>query len=862
MSLTVSELRAEYHHGDVLGIGESRPRLSWITLTDIPGWSQASYEVDVNGRAFGRRDSDQSLFVEWPGRMLESRSRVGVRVRVWGRDGSSSEWSSPITIEAGLLSPDDWQANWVTPKIKGPDGRPAYLRHLFGLRGGDSVTRARLYATSAGINQLHLNGSVVGSSVLAPGWTAYANRLRYETHDVTDLVLPGANVLGVVVADGWWRGNLTWEMKRDVYGDRLGAFAQLEVTYADGTVDTIITDDAWRTSDGPILGADLYNGEAYDARIDLGGWATSAFDASDWLETEVFSPAVGDLVAPVGPPVRRIMELDVAEVISTPSNRTVLDFGQNLVGWVRFQVSGLSGTKITLHHAEVLENGELSLRPLRNAKATDEYILRGGEPESWEPTATFHGFRYVQVDGWPGKLDPAQFKAVVIHSDFPSTGTFSCSDPLLNRLNENAVWGLRGNFVDIPTDCPQRDERLGWTGDLQVFAPTASFLFDVSGFVSNWLEDLRAEQFPDGRVALVVPAGPPGMFPLGTFAAAAWGDAATVVPWTMHERFGDLGVLERQFDSMRAWVDFVREKAGERLLWPQEPQLGDWLDPDAPPDDPGRGKTDPMLVATAYFARSAQLVSRAADALGRMNEADEYGRLAAAVGQAFRDEFMTPSGLLSSDSVTAYALAIVFDLYDEPSLRARGVERISLLSAARGYRVSTGFVGTPLVLPALSAGGDTATAYRLLTETKCPSWLYPVTMGATTIWERWDSMLPDGSVNSGEMTSFNHYALGAVADWMHQVIGGISAETPGYRQIRFQPTPGGGVTSADCSLHTPYGFVSCRWTLIDRQMTLEVEVPPNTSGVVVRPALAEPDLEVTAGRHRWSYEVPENTIAL
>ncbi len=416
---------------------------------------------------------------------------------------------------------------------------------------------------------------------------------------------------------------------------------------------------------------------------------------------------------------------------------------------------------------------------------------------------------------------------------------------------------MRGNFVDVPTDCPQRDERLGWTGDLQTFAPTASFMFDVAGFLADWLEDLKAEQIDDGRVTLVVPVGPHEQFPMGKFAAAAWGDAATIVPWTLYQRFGDKGVLARQFDSMRAWVEFVRALAGETLLWPQMFQLGDWLDPDAPPDQPWRAKTDAVLVATAYFAQSARLVSLAAGVLGLADLADEYGQLADDVRRAFRHEYVTSSGLVSSDSVTAYSLALMFDLYDNEEHRSRAGARIALLSAARGYQVSTGFVGTPLVLPALSSVGDTTTAFRLLTETACPSWLYPVTMGATTMWERWDAMLPDGSINPGEMTSFNHYSFGSVADWMQRTIGGISPEEPGYRTIRFSPVPGRGVTWATCALRTPYGQAACRWRLEGRALTLEVDVPPNTSAIVRRPGLADPEIAVGSGTHSWSYAVSE-----
>ena len=430
---TVGELRAEYVPGRALGIGATRPRLSWITTTEREGWMQAAYEVELDGIALGRVDGDESVFVPWPGPPLTSCAALRVRVRVWGTDGSASTWSDPLDVEAGLLSPDDWSARWITSVAQPVDdapGRPEHFRHGFTLRPRDGATieRARLYATSAGLNQLHLNGRVVGDTVLAPGWSTYDQRLRYATHDVTTLVSSGENVIGAVVADGWWRGYLGWEMKRNFYGERIGLLAQLEITYSDETSETISTDTTWRTSSGPILSADLYMGESFDARLRLDGWSAAGFDDSAWSAAETFAPAVGRLVARAGPPVRRTQELPVRDVIVTRSGRTVLDFGQNLVGWVRFTVEGGAGTVVTLRHAEVLEHGELGTRPLRNAEATDRYTVRGDGPETWEPTFTFHGFRYAEVDGWPGaEVDPRAFTAVVIHSDFERTGTFSCS---------------------------------------------------------------------------------------------------------------------------------------------------------------------------------------------------------------------------------------------------------------------------------------------------------------------------------------------------------------------------------------------------------------------------------------------------
>jgi alpha-L-rhamnosidase len=848
---TVLDLSAEYGRGDALGIDAPAPRLSWITTTDVPGWMQAAYEVEVDGTSYGRVDDDESVFVAWPAEPLRSRERRGVRVRVWGADGSASPWSDPITVEAGLLAPEDWTATWVT--APSDDGaRPQHLRCAFDASG--SVVRARLYVTSAGINEVFLNGERVGTSVLAPGWTSYGRRLRYETHDVTALVHEGANAIGAVIADGWWRGHLGWAMQRNLYGERIGLLAQLELTYDDGTTETVATGPAWRSAVGPRLAADLYNGETYDARLELGGWTTAAFDDASWEPAEPFEPAVGELVAPKGPPVRCVEELAVREVITTPAGRTVLDFGQNLVGWLRFTVDGPEGAEVTLRHAEVMEHGELGTRPLRNAEATDRYTLRGGGPETWEPRFTFHGFRYAEVTGWPGPLDPAAFTAVVIHSDLERTGTFSCSHELVDQLHRNVVWGMRGNFVSVPTDCPQRDERLGWTGDLQVFAPSASFLYGVDGFLADWLEDLAADQSPEGAVPIVVPSQTIVPDPWG-FVAAAWSDAATVVPMTLHERYADRGVLERQFDSMRAWVDFVRAKAGDRLLWPEEPQLGDWLDPTAPPDDAAKGQTDAVLVASAYFARSTQLVSDAAAVLGKDDLAGHYAVLAAEIRRAFRDEYVAPSGRVSSDSMTAYALAIAFDLYETDAQRERAAARMASLAARNHHHIATGFVGTPLVLPALTALGDTKTAFRLLTQTSCPSWLYPVTMGATTIWERWDSMLPDGTINPGEMTSFNHYAFGAVADWLHQTIGGLAPATPGYRELQVAPVPGGGITRAECTLRTPYGRAACRWSLDGGRLSLALDVPPNSTATVTLPGSDDEPVHVGSGHHEWTCDV-------
>jgi alpha-L-rhamnosidase len=658
-----------------------------------------------------------------------------------------------------------------------------------------------------------------------------------------------------MLGDGWFRGRLGFGGgRRNIYGERLALLAQLEIRYADGTTERIVTDEEWRAASGPILASDIYDGETYDARLERPGWSQADYDDGDWSGIRQLAHDLTTLVAPSGPPVRRIEELAPVAITTSPSGRILVDFGQNLVGRLRIRVQGQAGTTVTLRHAEVLEHGELGIRPLRLAAATDRYTLRGEGLETWEPCFTFHGFRYAEVDGWPGELRTDALRAVVIHSDLERTGWFECSDPLLNRLHENVVWSMRGNFLDIPTDCPQRDERLGWTGDIQVFAPTACFLFDTAGFLQSWLRDLAAEQADAGGVVPhVVPNVLPDKPVPATVPAAAWGDAAVIVPWVLYQRYGDVGILAEQFESMRDWVDTVVALTGEQLLWNEGFQYGDWVDPSAPPDRPGDARTDRYLVATAYFAHSAELVAQVADVLGKQDEARHYHGLAAEVRRAFAAEYLRPNGRMLSDATTAYALALQFDLLPEPAQRQKAAERLVELVHDAGFHISTGFVGTPLICDALCTAGSPDAAYRLLLQRENPSWLYPITMGATTIWERWDSMLPDGSINPGEMTSFNHYALGAVADWMHRAIGGLAPAAPGYRDIEVRPRPGGGITRAVARHRTPYGMAECSWAIEAGQLNMTVVVPPNTSARVTLPGSDAAPIDVGSGTHRWSY---------
>ena len=755
--------------------------------------------------------------------------------------------------------PHPWSASMITPEL---EHSAPLLRTEFRLdEGHGPVHSARWLVSALGVFEAYLDGAPVSDDVLSPGWSSYEWRIRYREYDVTARVgaATGPVVLGLALGNGWYRGHLTWKQVNRMYGQDLGAIAELEIGFADGHRQLVITDESWTAGPSAVLANDLYAGETIDGRLVSTDWLRPGFGDPTWtgVRTLAFDPA--KLVPYLGPPVVRHEELAPVTVSVSPGGRVLVDFGQNLVGWVRLQVRGEPGTVLSLRHAEVLEHGELGVRPLRTARATDRFILSGAA-DVFEPTLTFHGFRYVEVDGWPGgpaalQQDPNAIRAVVVSSDLRRTGEFACSDPDLNQLHRNVVWGQRGNFLDVPTDCPQRDERLGWTGDIAVFAPTAAFLFDVKGFLRDWLADLDAEQAAaDGLVPFVVPDALKYIEQHREFGepdtTAIWSDAAVWVPWALWQAYGDPDVLADAYPAMAAHLRRVETLLSPDGVWDAGFQFGDWLDPDAPPDKPGRAKADKGVVATACLYRSSTLVAECARLLGREDDAQHFAALADRTRVAFQRRSVDPDGVVVSDCPTVYALAIVFDLLDEPQRSFAG-DRLAQQSAANGYRISTGFAGTPYVCDALTETGHLPEAYRLLLARECPSWLYPVTMGATTIWERWDSMQPDGSINRGQMTSFNHYALGAVADWMHRVIGGLSAAAPGYAQVRIAPQPGGGLTWATTALETPHGRVGVHWEITDGELRIEVDLPEGVPAEVVLPGRTEP-VTVTGGHHSIS----------
>ena len=841
---TVSNLTCIYR-ANPLGIDAMVPRLSWQIESNRRGARQTAYQVCAAAEPgaqpvwdTGKVMSDQSVHLSYAGPALSSGQRVYWQVRVWDEEDAASEWSAPAFWEMGLLNSADWSAQWITPDwdedTTQSQPQPV-LRRAFNLTG--AVKSARAYVTSLGLYELHLNGARVGDGLLTPGWTSYDTRLQYQTYDVTALLQPGENAIGAMLGDGWYRGFMGFSGNRNTYGDRLALLLQLVVTYTDGSTAVITSDGAWQAAIGPVQMSDIYNGEIYDARAETPGWDAAGYDAAAWRGVRILDQDKSMLIAQSGPAIIRNEEIKPRAIIHTPAGETVVDFGQNMVGWVRLTVSGPAGTIVTLTHAEVLDQqGNFYITNLRLAKQLAQYTLKGNGVETWEPCFTFMGFQFVKVEGFPGELTLDTLTGIVVHSDIPSTGSFECSNPMINQLQHNIVWGQKGNFVDVPTDCPQRDERLGWTGDAQVFIRTACFNRDVAGFFTKWLRDLAAEQNDQGSVPMVIPdpmgrpkKSPGAGFPSG--GSSAWADAAVICPWTIYLCYGDKGILAQQYESMKGWVGYMRREAGDTYLWTTGFHFGDWL------DFRGRGEmnaapiTDKALIASAFFAYSTSLLQQAAVVLGKTEDAAEYADLLAKIKTAFTREFVSANGRVASNSQSSYVLALHFDLLPE-ELRPSAAGRLA--DSVREF----GFVGTPYLCHVLSRFGHTDLAYELLNQESYPSWLYPVKKGATTIWERWDGIKPDGSFQDAGMNSFNHYSYGAIGDWMYRAIAGIDTalDGVGYKHILIQPQPGGGLSHASAALKTVYGEVSSAWQLTDADLRLQVTIPPNTHATARIPA--------------------------
>lgn len=862
--LTLSDLTTDYED-NLIGIGNLKPAFCWKLSSPERNTLQTAYELQVaatmsdisSGKNLswntGRINSAQSVHVLYNGPELKSRQRYYWRVRVWDNKGNTSPWSEVKYWETGLLNLSDWSAKWIEAAAvtNGSESPAPIFFKSFNVKA--PVKSARLYVTAHGIYEVKLNGKNISDHLLAPGWTSYHKRLQYQTYDVTSFLQTGENATVATVGDGWYRGFLEWRGRRNWYGKEAGLLYQLEITFADGKKQIVVSDKDWKSSfDGPVRASDIYNGETFDSRLDK---PVTAAVAKNWKSVRVVDTLLNNLVAQQGPPVTRHEQFKALKVIKTPKGETVIDFGQNLVGWVQVKIKGQAGDTLKIKHAEVLDKeGNFYTGNLRTARQENNYILDGTD-QFLEPHFTFQGFRYIKVTGLRNEPDVNSFTAVAIYSGMQPTGTFTSSNSLVNQLQHNIQWGQKGNFVDIPTDCPQRDERLGWTGDAQVFFNTAAYNMNVATFFTKWLQDVKADQYDNGCVPAVIPITVDRI----NDGSAGWGDAATIIPWNFYTIYGDKRLLEQQYSSMKAWVDYIRS-ISKNNLWDNSRHYGDWLFYTMDNDRDGRAAvTDKFLIAQAFYAASTQNLINAARVLGKTDDVTTYTPLLKDIKDAFNREYVTPSGKLVSNTQTAYVLALNFDLLPE-NLRQQAAQRLVENIGAYKDHITTGFLGTPYICHVLTRFGYTDVAYKLLLQETYPSWLYPVKMGATTIWERWNGIKTDGTFEAESMNSFNHYAYGAIGDWMYKTISGIKpdATNPGYKHFIIKPEPGGKFTTANATLETLYGKISSKWVIEDGMFKLDVNVPANTSATVVLPKAA--DREVTESGKPLSTSLSNKTI--
>ena len=860
----LTALRAEYLV-DPLSIDARVPRMSWIIDAGTTrGVTQAAYQIEVASTAAnlaadkadlwntGKTASSRQNQIEYAGSALASRQRAFWKVRVWDQSGTPSAWSEPARWSMGLLDSTDWSARWIGDPLPSVDNVAATtLRHHFAL--ASRPTRAIVYATALGAYELHINGQRVGDRVLAPEFTDYHTRTQYQAYDVTSMLHTGDNVIAALLGDGWYAGGIGLSQAllgkaRNIYGDHPRFLAQLEIASSGARTDRIVTDNSWRvTRNGPIRSSDILNGETYDARQEMPGWDAPGFDDSHWSAADVASNIATQLVAQPNEPVRVTQSVTPISIAEPKPGIYVVDMGQNMVGWARLSVRGAAGTTATLSYAEMLDDsGTVYTDNLRGARQTDGYTFRGSTtPEVFEPHFTYHGFRYVQVTGLGSKPHLADIVGRQVNSALAEASTFETSSPLITKLWQNVRWTQRDNMIGIPTDCPQRDERLGWMGDIQVFSGTSIFNADMGAFFTKWMRDVRDAQTPDGRFADFSPQpfrqqlvdmkrrdfmGVPG-----------WGDAGVVVPWRLWQQYGDVRQLRENYDGAKRWVEFIRANNPD-LLWKNKRgnDYGDWLNSDTMNDStiPRKGGEVPKPVfATMMFAYATDLVSHMAAVLGNDAEAKQYGALFDNIKSAFNTAYVTDDGHIEGNTQAGYALALHFGLLPESKRAAAVTYMLAGIDAYHGH-MSTGFHSTYRMMLELSRAGRSDIAYNLINNTTFPSWGYSIENGATTIWERWDGYVKGRGFQDKGMNSFNHYAIGAVGEWMYRVILGINNDDdhPGYEHFVLHPIPGGGLTWAKGSYRSIRGTIESSWRVDGQTFTEDVTIPANTTATVYVPA--------------------------
>ena len=808
-----------------LGFDLGKPHFSFITGdTDAKTQSAARIEVafdhyfDLIIFDSGKNEKIDSLSFELPIELLPY-TRYYWRVTVWADNGETAT-SDTAWFETAKLE-EDWQAKWITPSFD-QEIHPVITKEFISSK---KIISARAYICGLGLYELYVNGKKAGDEYLTPNFNAYNKWIQYQTYDLTGSIKNGDNTVEVLLGNGQYKGVFSPSLTKNLYGDQFALLCEIVLIYADGTVERIITDNSWKAKKSKIQASGIYSGEVYDA----------TFVDSEIYEVNEVNLGYDRLMARKSLPVVIKEKLQPIEVITTPAGETVLDMGQNLVGWVEFKTNAPKGAEILFQHGEILQEGNFYRENLEKALAEYRYISNG--EETWvRPHFTYYGFRYVKITGWQGELSSENFIGCVLYSDMELTGHIETSDPLVNRLFLNALWGQKGNFVDVPTDCPQRSERLGWTGDAQVFSGTANFNMDTYAFYSKYNYDIWQEQKDRGGcVPYVVP-----VVGFENAGSSAWGDAATVIPWNAYLYYGDKAILEQQFDSMKAWVDFIKkadEESGAKRLWSTGFHFGDWLALDG--DDPvvAVGATDVVFISSAYYYYSSMLVAKAAKVLNLDNLAAEYEKLAQEVKTAIQEEYFTKNGRLALNTQTAYILALYMELVPE-GFRSRIENSLRIQLKKDKSHLKTGFVGTPYICRVLSESGSNDMAYTLLLNKDYPSWLFAVTMGATTIWERWNSVLPDGKINPIGMNSLNHYSYGSIVEWMYRNMLGINPVEgqPGFRHIKLAPQPDMSLQYAKGSFCSAVGLYESQWTILENgDLNFKFHIPFHASASLTLP---------------------------
>lgn len=848
--MELRNVRIEYRE-EPIGLDVKKPRFSWIVESKVPNCVQSAYRIQVMERNAlgkmcglvwdsGKVVSSQSVLVEYGGNTLKAETEYEFVICVWDNQENLAEAKGHF--ETGLLMLEKINAKWITSGFPEEEKAcPVFTRKI---HPDKEVVRARIYATAMGLYEMALDGKKVGDSYFTPGWTSYHHRLQYQTYDVTKYFnRKEAEEFEweITVADGWYKGPFGFTLKPDIYGDKTAVLAELHLVYVDGTEEIVKTDETWSVTTGAIRESQIYFGETVD----------STFESEERHPVKILDQEKRNLIGQEGEAVRITMRTDAKKMIVTPKEEVVLDFGQNMSGFVEVHVCGVRGQKIVIHHAETLDkDGNFYPETLRQAVSIDTYICDGTQ-QIFRPHFTFHGFRYIWIEGMEKEvIQLKDFIACTIHSDMEVTGNFTCSDIGINQLQSNIQWGMRSNFLDIPTDCPQRDERLGWTGDAQVFAATASYNMNTALFYTKWLKDLKAEQTKEWGVPHVVPNI------LGDQAgAAAWSDVAAILPWVIYETYGDQKVLEDQFDSMKGWVDYITDHCGANGLWQSGYQYGDWLALDKEEGADRTGATDKYLVANAYYAYSCELVVKTAKVLGKKEEEEKYGALYRKIVELFNEEYITHTGRMVSETQTGCVLALHFHLAKE-QYRKRILESLKKNIESHKNHLSTGFVGTPYICLALSDNGEHDLAGTVFMQEDYPSWLYAVKKGATTIWERWNSILPDGSFDESGMNSLNHYAYGSIGEWMYRKLAGIQIIEPGYKKFAVKPMFIKGITYVEAVYESVYGTIRSAWKCENKKITVDVTVPVNTTADIYLP---EKEGVLTVGSGTYHYEYATET---